>query len=674
MKNKLLAKIAMAAGYIFIGVFLQCLFWGLLLASNSDAQKIQNIREVYIQLNLESAKLSDIFEEVEAQTDFEFSYFPEDVNTEKQIRILNDKQSVRDLLLCVSKEAALFFRQVNNNISVKTLSRKQAKNIQEIEVLIDGITVTGKVISSEDNEGLPGVNVVIKGTTTGTVTDIEGNYRIDVPDAETILVFSSVGFVTEEMPVGMKTIIDVSLTPDLKALEEIVVVGFGTQKEESVVGSILSVKPAELKIPSSNLTGALAGKVAGVISYQRSGEPGADNAQFFVRGITTFADGAVPLILIDGVELTVDDLARLNPDDIESFSVLKDATATAVFGARGANGIIYVTTKEGETGKARLSIRFENSFSENTSLPEFADTVTYMRLANEAVDTRTPGARVPFSEEKIFNTANGRNANVFPAVDWQNELLKRFAISQRFNFNVKGGGEVAQYYVAGGFTHDSGILKEDTRTGADNNVNLERYLLRSNVSINPSSSTRAIVRLHATLDNLTGPAIPGNGSPGTNAFTRTLNASPVRFPAIYDADSASANARNILFGNSVADIGNNMYINPYAELVSGFSRSSNSFSLIQIDLHQDLSALVEGLKFRFRGNSNRNSSFNNSRSSTPFWYNASLINYNRVTDEYTLLPLNPDGGDESLGFNPGGSAVSNVLYAEFAFNYDRTFA
>ena len=668
MKSGLLRQLVEMSKILLYGFIIQCIAYNFLLANVGMTQKLS---DVFITVNLENTSLEKTLSKIEKLTEFKFLYSDGSIDLERNLNLgIYENISLEELLISIARINNVRFKRINNTIVVGPLKKAHRKKGVVIETLAK--TIKGQVLD-ENGEGLPGVSVFVKGTSIGMATDVDGKYAIDVPEGS-ILVFTFIGYQKQEIFVGTQTTIEVNMVPDVNQLEEIVVVGFGTQKEESVVGSILSVKPAELKIPSSNLTGALAGRVAGVISYQRSGEPGADNAQFFVRGITTFADGAVPLILIDGVELTVDDLSRLNPDDIESFSVLKDATATAVFGARGANGIIYVTTKEGKTGKAKVSIRFENSFSENTSLPEFADPVTYMRLANEAVNTRTPGARLPFSEEKIFNTANGRNANVFPAVDWQHELLRRFAISQRFNFNVKGGGEVAQYYVAGGFTRDAGILKEDTRTGADNNVNLERYLLRSNVSINLSSSTRAIVRLHATLDNLTGPAIPGNGSPGTNAFTRTLNASPVRFPAIYDTDSASANARNILFGNSVADIGNNMYINPYAELVSGFSRSSNSFSLIQIDLYQDLSALVKGLKFRFRGNSNRNSSFNNSRSSTPFWYNAPLINYNRVTDEYTLLPLNPDGGDESLGFNSGSSAVSNVLYAEFAFNYDRTFA
>lgn len=541
--------------------------------------------------------------------------------------------------------------------------------------------LTGTV-TDEDGVLLMGVNIVIKGTNTGTQTDFDGNYSLRAQVGD-VIVFSYLGYNTVEEPVTDNNTLDVVLIADSAELEQVVVVGFGSKTKKSVVGSISTVAPEELKIPASNLTAALAGRLSGVISFQRSGEPGADNANFFVRGVTTLNVLAQPLILIDGVELSTNDLARLHPDDIETFSILKDATETAIYGARGANGIILVTTKKGKIGKPRVSLRYETSINSNTQLPEFADPIKYMRLANEAVRSRTPENPAPYSQERILATQQGLNKNVFPSTDWYNELLSDFGLSQRVNFNVNGGGEVAQYYVAGGYNSDSGNLREIQSISNESNVNLNRYLLRSNISINLAQGTKATIRLQSTLDELTGPAVPGDGSPGANVFGRALLTSPVRFPAIYDADEDNIENPNVLFGNQIANdnpfvggqFGGNQgyYINPLAEVVSGFSRSSNAFTLIQLELNQDFEFLTPGLSLRFLGNSNRSSFFSNFRTAIPFWYYASEFNYNRIDNLHQLTALNPEGGSRSLGFASGNRLVSNVVYGELALNYSRTF-
>jgi TonB-dependent SusC/RagA subfamily outer membrane receptor len=228
---------------------------------------------------------------------------------------------------------------------------------------------------------------------------------------------------------------------------------------------------ATLKVPSSNLTTALAGNVAGVIAYQRSGEPGQDNADFFVRGITTFGANTSPLILIDNIELTSTDLARLQPDDIESFSIMKDATATALYGARGANGVIYVTTKRGQEGPAKIFARVETSISQPTSNIELADPVTYMKAYNEAISTRDPLGELMYSYDKIEQTGKeGANRLIYPANDWYDMLFKDFSTAYRANISARGGGKVARYYVTGSFTEDTGILKVDKRNSFNNNI------------------------------------------------------------------------------------------------------------------------------------------------------------------------------------------------------------
>jgi TonB-dependent SusC/RagA subfamily outer membrane receptor len=239
------------------------------------------------------------------------------------------------------------------------------------------------LVTDSSGAPLPGVNIVVKDKiSVGTTTDLNGRYILEVPD-NAVLVFSMVGFEPQEISTAGTTEVNVRLLPTRSLLGETVVVAFGTQKRSDMVGAVTSVNVADLKTPSSNLTTALAGRIAGMIAFQRSGEPGKDNANFFIRGVASFGVGKVdPLMLIDGVESSVTELARLQPDDIASFSVLKDATATALYGSRAANGVILITTKEGKEGKVKISLRAENSWSMPTSNVKLADPVTYMKLYN----------------------------------------------------------------------------------------------------------------------------------------------------------------------------------------------------------------------------------------------------------------------------------------------------
>ncbi len=320
--------------------------------------------------------------------------------------------------------------------------------------------VTGIVASAEDNSLLPGVTVMVVGTTRGATTNEKGRYSLEAKPGDS-LVFRYIGFIEKRISVGNQTTINISLQTVSNQLSDVVVVAFGTKKKSDMVGSVTTIKPGDLKVPSSNLTTALAGRAAGVIAFQRSGEPGQDNAQFFVRGVTTFGYKKDPLILIDGVELSVTDLARLQVDDIASFSILKDASATALYGSRAANGVILVTTKGGAVGKAKLNFRVENSFSAPTKDIELADPITYMKLSNEAVLTRDPLGALPYSDSKIDNTIAGTNPIAYPANDWRKLLFKDYTTTQRFNLSVSGGGTVARYFVAGSYNRDNGLMKVD---------------------------------------------------------------------------------------------------------------------------------------------------------------------------------------------------------------------
>ena len=531
-------------------------------------------------------------------------------------------------------------------------------------------------VRDELGEGMPGVNVILKGTSDGAATDRDGNFTISVPGSESVLVFSFVGYKTKEEKVGARTQLDVVIEADVQSLGEVVVMAYGdVQKREAVVGSVTTVRPAELKIPASNLTNAMAGQIAGVIAYQRSGQPGQDNASFFIRGVTTFGYRQSPLILIDNVELTTQDLARLQVDDIASFSILKDASATALYGARGANGVILVTTKQGKNGPAKINFRLENSVSQAVKSLEVADPITYMNLYNEATVTRNPLEPLPFSQNKIINTKatlDGKGSPyVYPAVDWLDLMFKKRTATQRANLSVSGGGGVARYYVAGSYNVDNGILKEDTHNNVDNNIKFQNYQIRSNINIDVTKTTELIVRLSGMFNEYRGPLTAAGGF-STDLYNYAVHTSPVFFPAYFEPDEANRNTKHILFGN----IGGNnaiQYNNPYAAMLRGHQNSSEARMSAQLELNQKLDFVVKGLNFRGIFNTNRYSYFDSRLAYAPFYYN--IGSYDKATDKYTLSWLNPlptgyNVAQEYLSYYPGPSVLNTFIYFQGALDYN----
>ncbi|MBB5437641.1 MULTISPECIES: SusC/RagA family TonB-linked outer membrane protein [Pedobacter] len=524
------------------------------------------------------------------------------------------------------------------------------------------IQVTGTV---RDSVGfLPGVSIKVRGTNLGTTTNETGKYILDVPDGNVTLIFSMVGFEPREIPLNGRTKLDVILKPSGESLGEVVVVAYGKQKKTDLIGAVTTVDPKILKTSSSNLTTALAGRVGGVIAFQRSGEPGADNASFFIRGVTTFGYKAEPLILIDNIELSTTELARLQPDDIASFSILKDATATSLYGAKGANGVILVSTKEGKAGKPKFSFRLENPISSNTRNVELADPITYMRLNNEAVLTRTPLGELPYTENRIDATIAGKNPQVYPAVNWREELIKDYTSNQRMNLNLTGGGEAAQYYLAGTFNQDNGLLKVDRNNDFNNNIKLKSYGLRSNVNINVTKSTRVGVRLYGTFDDYNGPI-----DEGAALFRKVMRTVPTLFPARYTPDAANSATKHTLFGNSLN--GDNFYINPYADMVSGYKDKSKSLMLAQFELTQNLSFITEGLSINALGNTNKEASFDVKREYNPFFYSVSA--YNKFDDSFVLRELNSNSGTETLDYSEGTKVVKSNTTLQTALTYNRIF-
>ncbi|WMI65706.1 TonB-dependent receptor [Aestuariibaculum sp. YM273] len=544
-------------------------------------------------------------------------------------------------------------------------------------------TITG-VVKDATGMVLPGANVLVKGTTNGVMTDFDGEFQLDIEDKATTLVVSYVGFETQEIAIGSKSVFTVVMNENNEALKEVVVVGFGTQKKASLVSSITTISPKEIKGPTSNLTTMMAGRVSGMIAVQRSGEPGADNSDFFIRGLGSFGSGKVnPLILIDGIESSTTDMARLQPDDIESFSVLKDAAAAAVYGARGANGVVLITTKMGKAGKTQFQLRSETRVSSNTRNFNFADNITYMQLANEAALTRDPQASLPYTQNKIYRTSIGDDPYLYPSNNWVDELIKDYTINQGLNFSAQGGGEKAKYYISGTYNVDNGVLDVDPINNFNNNIKLRNYSVRSNLDVNLTPTTKGIVRVYGQFDDYNGPVggRDSNGNwvnGGARIFNLTLWSNPVKFPKVYPS-SYLPFIDHPLFGGAQAtnNAGSAILINPYAEMVRGYQTNKASTIQAQVELKQDLGGITEGLSARAMGYVRRYSYYEVARQYNPFYYEGYISPF---TGDLELNVLNDGGqgsvgvtGTEYLDYSEGRKDLDSRIYLETAINYSRVF-
>lgn len=632
------------------------------LMSLSAIDEVAYAQSKSFSFKMENKSLQDVFSYIEQNSEFVFLYYADVLDTKRLVDVSVKDASIQTVLNKVLKGTLTSYEIKGRQIILKEEESSLPIPVVRTTGIEQSKKVTGTVVDDLE-EPLPGVNILVKGSTRGVTTDIDGTFTIDVKDTD-VLIFSYLGMEDQSIPVAGKNILKIVMKVKADELEEVEVVAFAKQKKESVIASIATVKPGELKVPSSNLTTAFAGRIAGVISYQRTGEPGQDNAQFFIRGVTSFGTGKVdPLILIDGVEQTSDDLSRLTTDDIASFSIMKDANATALYGARGANGVILVTTKEGKEGKLRVQFRAEGSFSSPTEEIELADPVTFMKMHNEAVRTRHPGTRLPYSEKKIYYTERGLDPIRYPANDWQDLLLDKNTFNQRYNLNISGGGKLARYYVAASYSDDNGLVKMDKRQNFNNNINIKRYSLRSNVNVNLTKTTEAIVRLSGVFDDYSGP-LDG----GTGLYTKAVHANPVYFPPYYEPDEANQYTKHILFGNTSSG----EYLNPYAEMLKGYKSSDRSTMYFQFELKQNLDFITPGLSARALYNVNRFANLEVMRQYKPFFY--ALRENAPGKHDYVLDALNADSGTDYLDYAPGSRKIENSMYFEGALQYNTKIA
>ncbi|MDD3038019.1 TonB-dependent receptor [Bacteroides sp.] len=526
--------------------------------------------------------------------------------------------------------------------------------------------ITGTVYEEDKITPVIGANVQIKGTTVGTVTNTKGIFKLNAKPTD-LLIVSYIGYGSQEVPINNNTQLKIVLKADEELLDEVVVTAWGRQTKSTMVGAVSTINPKELRGPTSNLTTMLAGRVAGIIGYQLSGEPGRDNAEFFVRGVTSFGTGRqTPLMLIDGVESTSNDLALIQPDDIESFSVLKDGTAASMYGSRGANGVLLVVTKRGQTGKTKFKARYESSISGNTRRVEMADNITYMKMANEAILTRDPMKARLYSQAKIDNTIKGIDPYLYPSNDWFDIMIRDNTFNHRANVSVDGGSERAKYYISGTYKRDNGMFKEHNLNGFSTNVSSQSYEVRSNIDFKITNTTDFAVRFSGLFTDYNGPA-----AEGTSVFKSLYMANPVAFNAVYSQDMIPW-ANHPLFGNRYMSDGRSMYYNPYASMLSGYKEDNTSKVRAQIELKQDFNFILPGLTGRFMAYTTRYSRYNLTRTKVPFYYQAVM---DPETEEFeSLSQLNPGVGEEWLSFQPKDRIIETDTWAEASINYDHTFA
>ncbi|MCG8306499.1 MAG: TonB-dependent receptor [Cytophagales bacterium] len=494
MKIKLLKKVAMYSKYTLAGTMLQCVFLSLLLASEGLGQKVSSVHEVFIDLDVKQMRLIEAFRFIESKTDYRFQYQYEDIKRNVRVDVQSRRQTVADLLMNISSQTDLKFKQVNNNISVKPKDIKAPED-KMLEILIDGITITGKVTSLEDSDGLPGVNVYIKGTTQGTVTDAGGKYSIEVPNENVILMFSSVGFITEEIVVGNRSVIDINMAPDITALDEIVVVGYGIREKKSVTGAVSSVDSEQLRaVPVANAAARLQGRVSGV-TITTDNSPGGD-ATVRVRGFGSINNND-PLFIIDGVP-TTGGLTRINPNDIESMTVLKDASSSAIYGVRAANGVIIITTKRGKAGAPKIAFDVRYGIQKAINKLDLMNTREYgdmlfLEMRNTGLSPGDPGwgtqqygnGATPVIPTYTNPVANSVDESTYsypenlimkasvPGTDWYDEIFDTAPI-QEYNFSITGGTNKGNYSFSSGYLNQEGTV---IHTG------FERYAARMNADV-----------------------------------------------------------------------------------------------------------------------------------------------------------------------------------------------
>ena len=600
-----------------------------------------------LSVSVSNSTLREVLKTIEKSSQFVFFYLDDAVNLDRKVSIDSKNKNIEEILSELFEGTSCTYRISDRQIFISgkaPASTGQQQNKRKI---------SGRVTDIK-GEPLIGVNVTVDGDANGSITNMDGLYEIFVTKKSVVLKFTYIGFKTSEIRTNASTnIYDVTLEEQVNELEETVIVGYGTQRKISNIGAQSSMKMEDIKTPSASLTTTLAGRLAGVVAVQRTGEPGKDAADIWIRGIST-PNTSSPLVLVDGVERSFNDI---DPEDIESLTTLKDASATAVYGVRGANGVILIKTKPGKVGKPTVSADYYESFTRFTKMVDLADGITYMNAANEAM--RNDGIATKYTEDQIRNTIAGKDPYLYPNVDWLKEIFNDWGHNRRVNVNVRGGSEKVAYYASVSYFNETGMTVTDKNINTyDSKMKYSRYNFTTNLNIDVTPTTKVEIGAQGYLGEGNYPAISS-----ADLYNAAMSISPVEYPKMF-----FVNGEAYVPGTST----NNNFNNPYSQATRrGYDNLTKNQIYSNLRVTQNLDMLTKGLKL------------------TAMYafdvYNEIHVHQDRAESTYNFL-------DTSVPYDMNGQPIlqriyegSNVLsykqetsgnkktYLEASLNYDRTF-
>lgn len=588
-----------------------------------------------ISLDLQNVPLKEVFARIEDQSNYIFVYYDSILDASRRVSISVSDQPVGNVLEVLFAGTENTWKLSGRQIVIgKAAAAGKAEKQTPLRVM-------GSV-KDTNGEPLIGVTVFVKERpSVGTATDINGNYLIDV-QTDDVLEFSYVGYKTQDVAVAGRGLLDIVLEQNDAILDAVEVVGYGVQKKISVIGSQQSIQVKELKVPVANLTQGLAGRVAGLVSVQRTSEPGFDDADIYIRGISTLtASMSAPLTLVDGVPRS---FANVDPEDIESFSILKDASATAVYGVRGANGVIIINTKSGSKGRPKFTVRYTEGITTPTKITDFVDGATYMEMSNEASMTRGGGAL--YSREVIEKTRTHADPYLYPNVDWMDEILRDYSHNRSANVNVSGGSDKAVYYIGLAYYDEDGMYKDTKLSDYNSNTHYRRYNVTTNLTLNPFRTTEIKLGIQGYLANANYPA-----SAQSTIFESAYFTQPTYIAPLYPDGKLGAFSGGAL--NPVAELGATGYANQWRSQVYSNLR-------ITQQLYKGLSITGMFSFDTYNYTSNRFTKSPNTYHATGRDANGNLI-YEQTRQ-----------GTENLAYSLSAKG-DRTIYLEAALNYKNTF-
>lgn len=600
-----------------------------------------------LSVDVSNKTLREVLQTIEKNSQFVFFYLDDAVNLERKVSIKSKGKKIDEILSELFRGTSCTYRISDRQVFI---SGKAADSTAQQQ---NKRKITGRVTDTK-GEPLIGVNVTVEGDSNGSITNMDGLYELYINKKSVLLKFTYIGFKTSEIRTNASTnIYDVILEEQVNELEETVIVGYGTQRKISNIGAQSTMKMEDIKTPSASLTTTLAGRLAGVVAVQRTGEPGKDAADIWIRGIST-PNTSSPLVLVDGVERSFNDI---DPEDIESLTTLKDASATAVYGVRGANGVILIKTKPGKVGKPTVSADYYESFTRFTKMVDLADGITYMQAANEAM--RNDGIATKYTDEQIRNTIAGKDPYLYPNVDWLKEIFNDWGHNRRVNVNVRGGSEKVAYYASVSYFNETGMTVTDKNIDTyDSKMKYSRYNFTTNLNIDVTPTTKVEIGAQGYLGEGNYPAISS-----ADLYNAAMSISPVEYPKMF-----FVNGEAYVPGTST----NNNFNNPYSQATRrGYDNLTKNQIYSNLRITQDLDMLTKGLKL------------------TAMYafdvYNEIHVHQDRAESTYNFLdtsvPYDMDGQPILQRIYEGSNVLSYTqetsgnkkTYLEASLNYDRTF-